>query len=269
MGGKYYQCLFTRCAKGGLLESLILTAEMYFRRVFCPTEKYVDKFICVSQFVYGKYRQFNSRISAKAVVLHNPVRIPSGHNNNNRGSYLLFIGRLSRERGIETLMNVMKELPHISLKVAGTGDYPKDNIPFNVEFLGFKRHEEVERLIEGARYLLFPSEWYEPFGLSIAECLSLGKPVIASRIGAIPELVEDGKNGFLFEVKDTEGLIGIVRKAWPLADSEYAAMSRYAADSMKKYSSAIYSNKLLTLYHELLGNIEDEDSHSGDKRNSG
>ncbi len=249
--GNYFHCMFTQCAKGSFIESTLLTMEMFYRRMFYKTEKYVDKFICPSNFVYQKHLSFNKEIADKSVVIYNPVR-ENCLDEINKGDYLLYFGRLSREKGIYTLLSAMKQLPNIKLKVAGVGDFPLNNIPSNVELLGFKRKEELESIIRNALYTIVPSEWYETFGLSCAESLSQGTPVIASNMGAIPEIVNHRKNGFLFESGNVEDLVKNISEAILLSDEEYVCMVENGLQSLTKFSEDKYINSLLSIYEELI-----------------
>lgn len=249
--GNYFHCMFTQCAKGSFIESTLLTMEMFYRRMFYKTEKYVNKFICPSDFVYRKHLSFNKQIADKSVVIYNPVRVNSLENIN-KGDYLLYFGRLSREKGIHTLLSAMKQLPNIKLKIVGAGDFPLNNIPSNVELLGFKRKEELEPIIRHALYTIVPSEWYETFGLSCTESLLLGTPVIASNIGAIPEIVEHRKNGFLFETGNVKSLEGTISEALLLSDEEYIHMGETGQQSLSKFSEDKYIKKMLSIYEELI-----------------
>lgn len=252
INGNYFNCMLTRCAKGSLAESTLLTFEMYYRRTFYPTEKYVDRFLCVSDFVLKKHREFNPAIAEKSIVIKNPVNVLGKRSEKKRGDYLLYVGRLSKEKGIGTLCNVMHDLPDIRLKIAGEGNVLSGNLPPNVELLGFKPKEEIDDLIKDAMYLVIPTQSYETFGLSCAESLVMGTPVIASGIGALPELVKDEENGFLFTPKDVSSLRETIQKAVSLPDQEYYRMAAQAFASVQNLSGDNYINKLLDLYNDLI-----------------
>lgn len=249
--GNYFHCMFTQCAKGSFIESTLLTMEMFYRRMFYKTEKYVNKFISPSDFVYRKHLSFNKQIADKSVVIYNPVRVNSLENIN-KGDYLLYFGRLSREKGIHTLLSAMKQLPNIKLKIVGAGDFPLNNIPSNVELLGFKRKEELEPIIRNALYTIVPSEWYETFGLSCTESLLLGTLVIASNIGAIPEIVEHRKNGFLFEAGNVKSLVETISEALLLSGEEYIHMGEIGQQGLSKFSEDKYIESLISIYEELI-----------------
>ncbi len=251
MNGNYLNCIFTRCSKGNFLESSLLALEMYFRRTFFPSEKYVDRFVCVSNFIYKKIERFNPSIAAKSVVIHNPVRVPST-THPERGKYLLFFGRLSREKGIPVLLDAMKGLPGMNLKIAGTGDMKFENIPANVEFVGFKSKDELTPLIRQAMFTVVPTQSYESFGLSCVESLALGTPVIASDMGALPEIVKHGETGFLFTAGNVAGLRKTIEEAVNMPETAYKTMSNNARESVAKFSEEDYICKLIRLYEELI-----------------
>lgn len=250
-GGNYLNCMLSRCAKGSLAESALLAFEMYYRRRLYPVEKYVDRFVCVSDFMQQKCRQFNPAIAGKSVQIDNPVNIPETIGEKEQGAYLLYFGRLSHEKGIDVLIKAMEDFPGIHLKIAGAGTLKFEDVPAHVEFLGFKRHDELRRLIDGAMFTLVPSCWYETFGLSCAESLSQGTPVIASRIGALPEVVKHGENGFLFSAGDVDELKKTIKEAVALPGDVYRRMSENARESVLKLSGENYICKLLAVYNGL------------------
>lgn len=103
--------------------------------------------------------------------------------------------------------------------------YVREKNLTNIEFLGFKAGEELEEVIKGARYTLIPSVWYDNLPNTALESFQYSKPVIASNIGSLPELVEDGVNGFLFTPGDPEALAAKVR----LLDADAVAETMGAA----------------------------------------
>jgi glycosyltransferase involved in cell wall biosynthesis len=130
--------------------------------------------------------------------------------------YAVYIGRLSREKGIETLIEAMTQLPKESslrLKILGQGPVRealekkvRETCPDRVEFLGFLSGEELHETIRRAAFGVVPSEWYENFPFAVLEAFALGTPVVGARIGGIPEMVEPGVTGQLHESGDPESL---------------------------------------------------------------
>lgn len=181
--------------------------------------------------------------------------------NTRKGNYLLFYGRLAPEKGVMTLINTWKRLPkNIRLKIIGEGAMSamiknelKVNNLSNIEFLGFRKGEELFDYIRNASFVLVPSEWYENNPLTIVEAYSSGKPVIGSNIGGIPELILEGKTGYLFSMGDSAELEDKIIKAVNMRDDEYLEMSetayRFACD---RFSEKTHYRDLLNVYSEVV-----------------
>ncbi len=125
-----------------------------------------------------------------------------------RGDYLLFLGRLSPDKGAHRAVAVAMETG-LPLKIAGKLQEPKEREYFHelvephlvdgIEYLGEVTHGEKVELLQNARATLFPIEWEEPFGLVMIESMACGTPVIATRWGAVPEVIEDGRSGIIVD----------------------------------------------------------------------
>jgi glycosyltransferase involved in cell wall biosynthesis len=130
--------------------------------------------------------------------------LPAGETTGN--GYVLFVGRLSSEKGCWTLIRAFERLPQVLLKIMGTGplekelrDYVREKGIRNVEFLGFKTGVEKWEILRNSLCLVLPSEWYENFPVTVLEAFMACKPVVAARLGGLPYIVEEGKSGLLFE----------------------------------------------------------------------
>lgn len=212
LGGHFINCAKGRCIHGSLVKSIVGSVEGYywkFRKVY----KSIDCTVCCSQFMKKKMDS-NPLFKEKTVALHNfiePVewKVPEKKN------YVLYFGRLSKEKGIETLLNVCRSLPDIPFVFAGAG--PMEGLVKevkNIKFVGFKTGKDLESLIRGARFSIYPSEWYENCPFSVMESQAFGTPVIGSEIGGIPELIIKDKTGELFSPGDSEELKSKVEKIW-------------------------------------------------------
>jgi len=125
-----------------------------------------------------------------------------------RGDYLLFLGRLSPDKGAHRAVAVAMETG-LPLKIAGKLQEPKEREYFHelvephlvdgIEYLGEVTHGEKVELLQNARATLFPIEWEEPFGLVMIESMACGTPVIATRWGAVPEVIEHGRSGIIVD----------------------------------------------------------------------
>ncbi len=134
---------------------------------------------------------------------------------NGRGGYAAFVGRLSEEKGLRTLLEAWRKIPELPLKIAGDGPlrpFVEERIRTlpRVEYLGRRQRDQVLELLRQARFLVFPSEWYEGLPMVIVEALACGTPVVASALGSMPELIQDGVNGHSFEPGNPDSLAACV-----------------------------------------------------------
>jgi len=257
--GSYLNCIINKCHNRNRFTSSMLTMDMYFRNLFLPIAKYVDQFIFVSNFTYSKHVSYNSFYAQKGIVLPNFIDykniLPEQNRAKQKERYYLYYGRLSREKGLLTLIKAAEKLK-IQLRVVGTGNLfekRKEIDAPTIQFLGFKSGIELYELIQNAYFVIVPSEWYETFGLTVVEPQVFGTPIIGSKIGAIPELIEDNKTGFLFESRNIEDLIKVIVKADSLSQENYAEMSSVAENFSQFYSdSSLYYDNLMKIYKNLV-----------------
>ena len=252
--GRYYNCLLHRCSKGNFFNSLMLGVDSYFRSWFYPPVEYIDRFLFVSKFAMDKHIHIDSRYGNKCTYLYNFT--PTVDCDVVKGDYLLFFGRLSEEKGVSTLLEAMKRLPHIKLKIAGTGpmlQQLKAAAPANAEFVGFKKGEELRDLVHKASFVVVPSEWYENNPLSVIESCMIGTPVIGSDMGGIPEIIKVGETGFVFPVSDVHALAATIGDAMEMSDVKYFEMSRKARIFAERHFSAEeYYKSLINNYTEVI-----------------
>jgi glycosyltransferase involved in cell wall biosynthesis len=256
--GNYFNCITNRCYKKQRLFSAMLCFDMYFRNIFYPVTKYVDKFIFVSDFILEKHASYNPQYRKKGVCLYNfiPQKNTAGTGKPiSSTKYFLYYGRLSHEKGILTLIESVRGLD-IQLKIAGTGELFKDinlDFPPNIELLGFKSGEELQYLLRDASFVIVPSEWYETFGLTAMEPQVWGTPIIAANIGALPELIKDGENGFLFESGNAKSLRCMIEKANACSANEYKELSLQANKCIRQFSDTSQAyNDLIRIYNECI-----------------
>jgi glycosyltransferase involved in cell wall biosynthesis len=167
-----------------------------------------------------------------------------------RREYVAFVGRISPEKGIATLLTSARETG-LPVRLAGELGADRDLIagaPANVTFLGRLPRDALVRFFQGARFLVAPSIWYEPHALTIVEAMSQGLPVIGSRIGGIPEAVDDGVTGLLVEPGNATDLSDKMLRLWrdpPLCER----MGRVARErARREYSEAVYYRRLIEIY---------------------
>lgn len=204
LGGHYINCTKNKCIHGSGAKSIIGTMEAIFWNTK-GTYKYIDKVICCSEFMKTKM-DTNPVFKDKTVALHNFIDKVEWKDTEKK-DYVLYFGRFSEEKGIGTLIDVCKELKDIQFIFAGTGpleDKIKD-IP-NIKNVGFQTGVHLEKLIREAKFSIYPSEWFENCPFSVMESQMYGTPVLGANIGGIPELIQVGKTGELFESGNKEDL---------------------------------------------------------------
>jgi glycosyltransferase involved in cell wall biosynthesis len=253
----YLQCSIYRCLEGNFFYSSILTLEAYARKYFIDPLDYVDHFIFVSKFSQHKHIEYNKRFQDKSSLLYNFTFIPELWSVNKNKEYVLFFGRLSKEKGILTLLEAIKETK-LKLKIAGTGPLQKDveNSVLenkNIEFMGHKSGVELTQLITNASYIVVPSEWYENNPMTVIESYALGRPVIGADIGGIPEIVENNKTGYLFKSRNINDLALTMEFAGSIRDAEYSKLSHNARNFAEaNFSPKSHYSNLIAKYSEIL-----------------
>ena len=187
---------------------------------------------------------------SRLTVLHNFVeKNNKDYTLQTNEKYVLYFGRISIEKGIKTLVDVIKELPHIKFVFVGDGpleDYCKSIE--NLELAGRKSGNELKQYIANAAFSVCPSEWYENCPMTIIESLSLATPVIGSDLGGIPELISNNYTGLIFKHNDKEDLKKKISYLWE-NDEIISKMSKNAINSSDNTIEK-YTEKLLKIYGE-------------------
>lgn len=223
----------------------------------------VDIYIALSDFSKNKFVQGGfpaERIVVKpnAVSSDSAPKVSQGH-------YALYVGRLTEEKGVHFLTSAWSSLDAaIPLKIAGDGPMRREvdlEISHrqlkNVQVLGRVAPAEIIDWMRGARFLIFPSLWFEGFPMTIAEAFACGLPVIASRLGAMAEIVDDNRTGFHFTPGDAQDLAAKVRWAWT-HPAEMMEMGRAArAEYEAKYTAEENYRQLMNIYDRAIGDRPD------------
>ena len=244
LGGHFLNCTKGKCIHGSLAKSAVGTLEAVLWNG-CGVYKNIDVIICCSEFLKTKM-DTNPLFAGKTVAMHNFVDRIS-YEKAEKKDYVLYFGRFSREKGIDTLIQVCKALPEIPFIFAGTGPLEEEiaGVP-NIRNVGFQRGKALETLIREARFSVYPSEWYENCPFSVMESQMYGTPVLGANIGGIPELIEPGKTGELFESGNATQLKEKIQALWEnreltdrysenCADVRFDDVARYTEKLMKLY----------------------------------
>lgn len=255
-GGRFYNCFLNRCSKGSAAKSLIAVLEMYLHHAL-GYYRSVDRYIAVSDFYRRKMIEFGFP-AGQIVHIPNsidPSLFPLSHQDEGFG---LYFGRLSEEKGVDTLLHALAKCPTVPFRVVGTGPLEAELKQLSselglskVEFCGFKKGDELQKLLGAASFTVIPSQWYENCPMSVLESFSMGKPVIGSRIGGIPELIADGVDGYIFEPGKVDELAEKIQVLWdaPQRRRKMGLEGRTKVET--EYSPERYYDKILSAYNDL------------------
>jgi glycosyltransferase involved in cell wall biosynthesis len=198
----------------------------------------VDTYIVLTEFMREKMAA--AGLPPHKLVVKPNFLDPDPGPRSEETDFALFVGRLSKEKGIRTLLAAWESLSDIRLKIIGDGPL-KTMVEATVaagsdspiELLGWREHDEVLEVLRKARILIVPSEWYEGFPLTMVEALACGVPIVGSRIGGVGEIIETGSSGLLFDPGNTADLVEKILRLWHdeqlRADCGRRARSQYEA----------------------------------------
>ena len=246
--GDKTSCKLYRCMKGSRLASWVGCKEamMWSRE---RLEACTDLFVCPSQFIAEKMAQ-GGFCKNKLKALCNFIDIEKCRKDDYiKEDYYCYVGRLSHEKGVSTLIKAASQLPY-KLKIIGGGPLNDEliakskELKGNVEFLGFCQWTDIKDIVGKAKFTVIPSEWYENNPLSVIEAKCLGTPVLGARIGGIPELIDEDVNGMTFKSGDTDDLAEKI-KAMYNAEFGYKDIADAA---MKRYNAENYYNEIVKCY---------------------
>ncbi|MFH0702001.1 MAG: glycosyltransferase family 4 protein [bacterium] len=257
--GDYFHCLLNKCL-GKSFPANFQPVALYSFYKFLKLYDKIALFICVSQAAADL--ALRSGIKKEKLALINNFIDDSlldiQPKYGNKG-YFLYVGRLDKEKGLNYLLDAMKRLPNTKLHIAGTGDEEKNlkkqaeelNLS-NIKFLGFKSGKELEQEYRNCIATILPCNWFEAFGLTIIESFAYGKPVIASNMGGIPEIIENQKNGLIFEAGNIDELANAIEKFCFNNDLvvEIGKKGRIKAETL--YNPQSHYNRLIETYRNII-----------------
>jgi len=261
LGHPPWRGVIRKCYRESYAASAVVASMLSFHH-FLGTWDLVDCFIVLTEFSKQKFIQAGFP-SEKLIVKPNFV-YPDPGIGLGRGGYALFVGRLSPEKGVRTLLRAWEKLNgKVPLKIIGNGPLAKEvylaaqRIP-NVEWLGSKPLEEIYALMGKAEFLILPSEWYEGFPRVIIEAFAKGLPILTTALGSQSNLVEHCRTGLLFRPGDPEDLATKVE--WILSHpDELVRMRKEArAEYETKYTAEHNYKLLMEIYQQVIENHHKE-----------
>ncbi|MEO5928020.1 MAG: glycosyltransferase [Patescibacteria group bacterium] len=245
-GGKYFEAVKHQCLWDGFVPNMLAAAEMGFTKSKQAYERTVKTFICPSDFMANKMIEWGEPAS-KLTVVRSPVPRMSDRATR-RGGYLLAVGRLSNEKGYESLLHASRAVPELSIKIAGRGpdedrlrSYLRSNGMEHVELVGFKRGEDLATLYREAEGFIACPIGYENAPLAVLDALGYGLPILASDIGGLPELVRDGETGYLVTRADVDAWTAALKRFSVLSSEDRSRMAdasyRFGQDSFPDWNA--------------------------------
>ena len=252
-----------RCYRGSLVATLPLAISITFYRRRLP--KWVTKFIVLSEFQKRKMVEYGcpeEKIEVKGNFVSGGVVSGGVEVKKNQ---IVYVGRLSKEKGVETLIKAFKILSSSSvcsvvknLKLIIVGDgVDRQELEgmaqgLNVEFVGQKPATETRRIVAESKAIVSPSTCWETFGLAAAEAMSVGTPSVVSNVGALPDIVQDGRFGEIFEAGNAEACAAAIKRLLSRSDyDEICAAAKHEAET--KYSEEANYKRLMEIYGEVVG----------------
>ncbi|WP_373528985.1 glycosyltransferase family 4 protein [Nostoc sp.] len=252
--GKFvpWPALLHSCYRGSRAATGVLTTMLTTHRILPTWNQMVDKYITLSEFARDKFIQ--AGFPAQKIAVKPNFVYPDPNAGEGLGGYALFVGRLSPEKGISTLLTAWQQLgKKVPLKIVGEGPLAPQvaeavSLDRGIEWLGRRSLPEVYELIGNAAFLVFPTIGYETFGRVAIEAFAKGTPVIASQVGAIAELVESNRNGLHFRPGNPEDLA--IKVEWALTHPQEMAQMRLEARSEfeTKYTAKENYKRIMEIY---------------------
>ncbi|HUK56446.1 MAG TPA: glycosyltransferase family 4 protein [Nitrospiria bacterium] len=222
--GNYFHGVMNNC-RNSYVESAVYAIAFAIHRRLKLIEPYVDIFVSPSEFLKTKLIQYGFPENKVRVIPHFVSIEKNESVKRSPADYVVYFGRLSHEKGVITLLKAAKMSPHIEVVIIGDGplrarvsSHIREQKLNNVCLAGYLSGDDLWSRISGARFTIVPSESYESFGYSAIESLYWGKPVVASRIGGLPEIIEDGVDGLLFNPGDPHDLAEKINDLWAKPD---------------------------------------------------
>lgn len=257
-GGKFYNAVKNQCCHNNLAVSAVSALEAYVHEQMDIWRKNVDRFLFASHFMEEITHDFWGKGRVRTDILRNPFDARKYYVTPQVGGSILYFGRLIEEKGVNVLLDAARKCPDVSVVIVGDGpertqvEAVAGHLP-NVRFVGPAWGEDLKRHLRDARAVVVPSLWHENFPYVILQAFAAGKPVIGSRRGGIPELLQAGPHGWLFEPTRVAELAAIMQQAAQLPEEEILSMGaqaqRYVSETFS--DDAIYAS-LKRIYGEVL-----------------
>lgn len=255
--GNYWNAVSKRCVQQDVAYSALYAASLYANRKAGLLDR-IGGFICLTEFAKNLLMQAEVP-EEKIHVCPNHIDTSAIIPQYGGGKYVLYVGGLYRDKGVLTIVKAFAQLPHIPLRLVGTGDaeqeireYIQQKNLSNVEMVGFQSGREKFESLRNSAFTIVASHCYENFPIVVLEAFSSGKPVVASGIGALPYIIEPQKTGLLFESQNSDDLAEKVRWLYD-RPTEIDNMGRQARAIVEcKYDAKLRYPALKTIFENVI-----------------
>lgn len=258
-GGKYYKSILNKCCQDSISYSIASCLESTAHHYMNILKKNVHTFLFAGEFMANKTEEFWGKGSFQWAKLLNPFDSSKYVASHEYSDYFLFFGRVIEEKGVDVLLSAMKQVPDTRLVLVGDGPQLVQmkelahNLSLrNVEFVGPKWGDELDQLLKFTRFVVVPSIWHENFPYVIVQSFALGKTVIGTDRGGIPELINDGENGYIYPAVDPLALAERINLLWqnPQMAVNMGQKAKLLAD--KVFNDNVFYESLMGIYQGVL-----------------
>lgn len=255
-GGKYYNVILHRCLSSKFFHNLLAALEMYFTKATQAYERTVSIFLCPSRFMKEKMEDWGEpagklrSVPAPTDWIEEPAI--------RGGGYVMYVGCLSEEKGMESFIEASAKVPELPVKIAGRGPleeklkaFVREKGAHHIEFLGFVAPADLQKLRDRAEALVLPILSYKSASSVVLAGMTNGLPCLVTRIGGNPELVVDGENGFLVKPGDSEDWLRTLRRFLATTNEVRAQMGEKSRERIRtRHLWTDHMNAVLNCYQE-------------------
>lgn len=257
-GGGLLNSVVHGCYRGSRAATAVTAAMLGIHRLRNTWAERVDQYIALTE--YGRQMFIRGGLPEQKLIVKPNFLVSDPGPGEGQGTYAAFVGRLTPEKGLLTLLAAWKQLPEIPLMIAGDGPLrgeleaqARSEGLGNVVFKGHTSKADTLAIIRGARFLVFPSEWPEGFPMTLVESFACGTPVLSSNIGSLPEIVAEGKTGSLFRAGDAGHLAESVLRVWNSPEVTATMGHAARAEYLERYTAERNYRQLLGIYRNAIG----------------
>lgn len=255
-GGFPWKAVFKKVYRNSFIQTFWLAFVLQFHKLIKTWNK-VDQYIALTDFGRDLFLESSLKLNEDQITTKGNFVADNGFELKNREKHFLYVGRLTRDKGIEVLLEAFSKVD-VEIRIIGDGPLKEkvlaaaEKYP-NIKYEGLKQHSEIVSEMKKTSALIFPSVWFEGMPMTILEAFSSGTPVLASNLGAMRSLITDGYNGKLFEPGHADSLKDIVTN-WQRSDiTEREAFSRNARRTFEMHFTPERNlNSILSIYKKTI-----------------